>query len=56
MSMNEFVLQIRCRACDEELNDQEVVRKDGDDYLDLCNECFDWREKFIPEDKNDEDV
>lgn len=39
---------MRCHGCNEELTDQEAVRKDEhEQYLDLCNECagyvdIDW--------------
>ena len=34
---------MRCRACDCELNDYEATRKSvtTNEYLDLCDDCFD---------------
>jgi NAD-dependent SIR2 family protein deacetylase len=55
--MMTLLSELRCRACDEDLTDQESTRKDtNDDYLDLCNECagyidIDW----LVEDEKDED-
>jgi len=48
--------KMRCRACDQELTDDESIRKEDGYYLDLCNECFNWRENYVyePEEEDDE--
>lgn len=31
---------MHCRACDKLLSDKETNRKQGEEYPDLCNNCF----------------
>jgi hypothetical protein len=39
---------MRCQACNKELTTLESVRKDKetDQFLDLCNQCYDESERF----------
>lgn len=52
-----LISELRCKACDDELTDQESTRKgSNEEYLDMCNDCVKYVDiDWVIEDREEED-